>query len=95
MPKSVLVMLSSPLADRMAGVARFARERDWRLMFQDRFGFAHPFDWAGDGVIATIRGEPRSLAFLRRARATRALRNGCAVGCDHSWSMKARIIGAT
>ena len=66
MPKSVLVMLSSPLADRMAGVARFARERGWRLIFQDRFGFAHPFDWAGDGVIATIRGEPRSLAFLRR-----------------------------
>lgn len=59
-------MLSSPVASRMAGVSRYAREHGWHLMFQDRMGFAHPFDWMGDGVIATIRQEPRSLAFLRR-----------------------------
>lgn len=59
-------MLSSPIASRMAGVSQYAREHGWHLMFQDRMGFAHPFDWTGDGVVATIRDEPRSLAFLRR-----------------------------
>ena len=63
--KSVLVMLSSPLASRMAGVSRFASEKGWHLMFQDRL-YAHPFDWDGDGVVATIRDDPRTLAFLRR-----------------------------
>ena len=58
-------MLSSPIASRMDGVSRYAREKDWHLMFQDRMGFAHPFDWMGDGVVATIRREPRWLAFLR------------------------------
>lgn len=59
-------MISSPVASRLAGVSRYAREHGWHLMLQDRMGFAHPFDWMGDGVIATIRREPRSLAFLRR-----------------------------
>lgn len=58
-------MLSSPIASRMDGVSRYAREKGWHLMFQDRMGFAHPFDWMGDGVVATIRREPRWLAFLR------------------------------
>ena len=58
-------MLSSPLASRMAGVSRFAREHGWHLMFQDRMGFAHPFDWMGDGVVATVRRERRSLTYLR------------------------------
>ena len=54
MNKRVLVLLSSPIASRTAGVSRYAREHGWHLMFQDRMGFAHPFDWMGDGVIATI-----------------------------------------
>lgn len=63
--KSVLAMISSPVASRIAGVSRFAHEHGWYLMFQDRLGFAHPFDWTGDGVVATIRGGKRELAFLR------------------------------
>ena len=63
--KSVLAMISSPVASRIGGVSRFAREHGWHLMFQDRLGFAHPFDWDGDGVVATIRGDRRELAFLR------------------------------
>lgn len=63
--KSVLAMISSPVASRIDGVSRFAREHGWHLMFQDRMGLAHPFDWIGDGVIATIRGDKRELAFLR------------------------------
>ena len=69
MNKRVLVLLSSPIASRTAGVSRYAREHGWHLMFQDRMGFAHPFDWMGDGVIATIRREPRSLAYLRHLSA--------------------------
>lgn len=57
-------MISSPVSSRMDGVSRFAREHGWHLMFQDRLGFSHPFDWIGDGVIATIRGDKRELAFL-------------------------------
>lgn len=64
--KRVLVMLSSPVEGRMDGVARYAREHGWHLMFQDRMGFTHPFDWMGDGVVATVRQERRSLAFLKR-----------------------------
>lgn len=63
-------MLSSPVASRMDGIARFAREHGWHLMFQDRLGFAHPFDWSGDGVVATIRGDKRQLAFLRHLAAS-------------------------
>ena len=63
--RSVLAMISSPVASRIDGVSRFAREHGWHLMFQDRLGFAHPFDWVGDGVVATIRGDRRELAFLR------------------------------
>ena len=62
---SVLAMISSPVASRIDGVSRFAREHGWHLMFQDRLGFAHPFDWVGDGVVATIRGDKREMAFLR------------------------------
>ena len=62
--RSVLAMISSPVASRIDGVSRFAREHGWHLMFQDRLGFSHPFDWIGDGVIATIRGDKRELAFL-------------------------------
>ena len=63
--KSVLAMISSPVASRLDGISRYAREHGWHLMFQNRLGFAHPFDWIGDGVIATIRGDKRELAFLR------------------------------
>ncbi len=58
-------MLSSPIASRMAGVSRFARERGWHLMFMDRL-LSHPLSWDCDGVIATVRDEPHTLAFLRR-----------------------------
>lgn len=63
--RSVLAMISSPVASRIDAVSRFAREHGWHLMFQDRLGFAHPFDWVGDGVVATIRDDRRQLAYLR------------------------------
>ncbi len=63
--KSVLAMISSPVASRISGVSRFAREHGWYLTFQDRLGFAHLYDWTGDGVVATIRSGKRELDFLR------------------------------
>lgn len=63
--KSVLAMISSPIASRINGVSRFAHEHGWHLMFHDRLGFTHPFDWVGDGVVATVRGDKREMAFLR------------------------------
>ncbi len=62
-------MISSPVASRIDGVSRFAREHGWHLMFQDRMGSTHPFDWIGDGVVATIRGDRRELEFLRHLAA--------------------------
>jgi len=58
-------MVSSPVASRIDAVSRFAREHGWHLMFQDRLGSGHPFDWVGDGVVATIRDDRRQLAYLR------------------------------
>jgi len=63
--KNVLVMVSPMSVTRVEGIARFAREHDWNLMIQDRLGPEHPFDWDGDGVVATIRRDPHSSAFLR------------------------------
>lgn len=34
-------------------------------MIQDRLGPEHPFDWPCDGVVATVRRDPRAFAFLR------------------------------
>lgn len=65
MSKRVLVMISSTIGPRLDGVARYAREHGWHLMIQDRLGPEHPFDWDGDGVVATIRRDPHSFAFLR------------------------------
>lgn len=65
MNKRVLVMVNSALAPRLDGVARCARERGWHLMIQDRLGQERPFDWSGDGVVATIRREPKAFGFLR------------------------------
>jgi len=65
MNQRVLVMITSPVGPRLDGVARYARGHGWHLMIQDRLGPEHPFDWPCDGVVATIRRDPRAFAFLR------------------------------
>ena len=54
--KRVLVMISPFSAARVTGVARYARERGWHLMIQDRLGF-RPLAWEGDGVITALRSD--------------------------------------
>ena len=67
-PKNVLVMISPMSAERVSGIARYAKEHGWNLMIQDRLGHA-PLAWNGDGVLATLRSDPvtfRSISALMR-----------------------------
>ena len=56
-PKNVLAMVSPMSAERLSGIARYAREHGWNLMIQDRLGHT-PLAWNGDGVLATLRSDP-------------------------------------
>ena len=56
-PKNVLAMVSPMSAERVNGIARYAREHGWNLMIQDRLGHT-PLAWNGDGILATLRSDP-------------------------------------
>ena len=56
-PKNVLAMVSPMSAERLSGIARYAREHGWNLMIQDRLGHT-PLAWNGDGILATLRSDP-------------------------------------
>ena len=68
-PKNVLVMISPMSAERVSGIARYAKEHGWNLMIQDRLGHT-PLAWNGDGILATLRSDPVSFksvsALMRR-----------------------------
>ena len=55
-PKNVLAMVSPMSAERVSGIARYAREHGWNLMIQDRLGHT-PLAWNGDGILATLRSD--------------------------------------
>ena len=55
---NVLAMISPMSSERVNGIARYAREHGWNLMIQDRLGH-HPLAWHGDGIIATLRSDPK------------------------------------
>lgn len=57
-------MVSPMSAERVSGIARYARERGWNLMIQDRLGHT-PLAWNGDGIIATLRSDPVSFKSIR------------------------------
>ena len=65
MKRKVLVMISPVSAARIAGVARYARERNWHLMIQDRLGH-RPLVWDGDGIVATLRSDDATVNTIRR-----------------------------
>ena len=50
-------MVSPMSAERVNGIARYAKEHGWNLMIQDRLGHT-PLAWNGDGIIATLRSDP-------------------------------------
>ena len=56
-PKNVLAMVSPMSAERVNGIARYAKEHGWNLMIQDRLGHT-PLAWNGDGILATLRSDP-------------------------------------
>ena len=57
--------MASPMSsERVSGIARYARERGWNLMIQDRLGHT-PLAWNGDGIIATLRSDPVSFKSIR------------------------------
>jgi len=58
-------MISPMSAQRVAGIAQYAKEHAWNLLIMDRLGY-HPVVWDGDGVLATIRSDPVALTHIRK-----------------------------
>ena len=56
-PRNVLAMVSPMSAERVSGIARYAKGHGWNLMIQDRLGHT-PLAWNGDGILATLRSDP-------------------------------------
>jgi len=63
----VLVMMEPVSLPRLEGISRFASERHWNLMLDDRLcgGISK---WRGDGVIATLRHRSKRLDAVRKFR---------------------------
>lgn len=64
MGKNVLAIISPMSAQRMEGIAQYARGRGWHLMIQDRLGY-RPLAWKGDGIIATLRSDPSTFETVK------------------------------
>ena len=67
-PKHVLAMISPMSAERVSGIARYAKEHGWNLMIQDRLGHT-PLAWNGDGILVTLRSDAvtfKSISALMR-----------------------------
>ena len=66
-----VLLLTTPVSHvRTGGIAQFAKERGWHLMIADRLSRL-PGGWTGDGALATIRGGPAVLDFVRTLRRRR------------------------
>ena len=50
-------MVNPMSAERVSGIARYAKAHGWNLMIQDRLGHT-PLAWNGDGILATLRSDP-------------------------------------
>ena len=64
-PKNVLAMVSPMSAERVSGIARYAKEHGWNLMIQDRLGHT-PLAWNGDGILATLRSDPVTFSCIEK-----------------------------
>ena len=58
-PRHILAMINPMSAERVSGIARYAKEHGWNLMLQDRLGHT-PLAWNGDGILATLRSDPET-----------------------------------
>ena len=68
--RNVLLMTTPVSHVRMSGITQFAKERGWHLMIADRLSRL-PEGWTGDGALATVRGGPAVLDFVRTLRRRR------------------------
>ena len=66
-PRNVLVVISPVSGQRLAGVARYAKEHGWYLMVQDRPS-ALPLVWRNDGALVTLRADAVMADCVRRLR---------------------------
>ncbi|MBQ6247976.1 MAG: helix-turn-helix domain-containing protein [Kiritimatiellae bacterium] len=66
--RDVLLAMTPYSPRRSDGVRRFALEAGWNLIDSTRLvgGLDGLSDWRGDGVIATLRDDPATTAFVRR-----------------------------
>ena len=64
-PRNVLAMISPMSAERVSGIARYAKEHGWNLMIQDRLGHT-PLAWNGDGILATLRSDPMTFRCIEK-----------------------------
>ena len=69
-PKNVLLLIHPVYPPRLQGIARFAREHGWYLTIVDRLSRL-PRGWTGDGVLATLRGDDETVAFVKDLRRRR------------------------
>ena len=68
--RHVLILVTPAYQPRLAGIARYARQRGWQLTILDRIA-RRPRGWNGDGVLVTLRDNPETLAFVRSLRKRR------------------------
>lgn len=65
--RNVLILVTPAYQPRLAGIARYARQHSWQLTILDRIA-RQPSGWNGDGVLVTLRDNPRIVAFVKSLR---------------------------
>ena len=65
--KDVLLMAFPPMAQRMAGIGRFAKGAGWNLLAGYML-FDGLRGWRGDGPLVTLRSDPNVESLVRRLR---------------------------
>ena len=65
--RNVLILVTPAYHPRLAGIARYARQHGWQLTILDRIA-RQPKGWKGDGVLVTLRDNPKIVAFVKSLR---------------------------
>ena len=65
--RHVLILVTPAYQPRLAGIARYARKHGWQLTILDRLA-RQPRGWKGDGVLVTLRDNPKIVDFVKSLR---------------------------
>lgn len=65
--RHVIVWITPAYQVRLAGIARYARQKGWQLTILDRIA-RRPIGWNGDGALVTMRDNPEQIAFVKSMR---------------------------